>query len=98
MRMNGHIRFHTDWLECRGMKSSSTKSSRKATNVTIDAGLLEHAKRLGINISKASEEGVSRAVAAKQEALWLQSNRAVLDSSNAYVEKHGLPLAQHRNF
>ena len=47
-------------------------SPRKATNVTIDIGLLEHAKSLGINISKASEEGLSRAVAAKQEALWLQ--------------------------
>ena len=32
----------------------------------MDAGLLKHAKRLGINISKASEEGLPRAVAATQ--------------------------------
>jgi len=80
------------------MKPPPAMSSRKATNVTIDIGLLEHAKSLGINISKASEEGLSRAVAAKQEALWLQSNQAALDSSNAYVDKNGIPLSKHRNF
>jgi len=60
------------------MKPPPATSSRKATNVTIDAGLLEHAKSLGIDISKASEEGISRAVAAQQAALWLQSNQAAL--------------------
>ena len=80
------------------MKPPPATSARKATNVTIDAGLLEHAKHLGINISKASEEGLSRAVAAKQEALWLQSNQVALESSNAYVDRNGIPLAQHRNF
>ncbi len=80
------------------MKPPPATSSRKATNVTIDSGLLKHAKSLGINISKASEEGLSRAVAAKQEALWLQSNQAALDSSNAYVDSNGIPLARHRNF
>ena len=80
------------------MKPPHVTSSRKATNVTIDAVLLEHAKSLGINISKASEEGLSRAVAARQEAIWLQSNQAALESSNAYVDRNGLPLAKHRNF
>jgi len=80
------------------MKPPPATSSRKATNVTIDAGLLERAKSLGINISKASEEGLSRAVAARQETLWLQSNQAALESSNAYVDRNGIPLAKHRNF
>jgi len=53
---------------------------------------------LGINISKASEEGLSRAVADKQEAIWLQSNKAALESSNAYVDSNGISLAKHRNF
>lgn len=80
------------------MKPPPATSSRKATNVTIDAGLLEHAKSLGINISKASEEGLSRAVAAKEEAIWLASNQAAIESSNAYVDRNGIPLAIHRNF
>ena len=80
------------------MKPSPATYPRKATNVTMDARLLEHAKSLGINISKASEEGLSRAVAAKQEALWLASNLAAIESSNAYVDRNGIPLAKHRNF
>ncbi len=80
------------------MKSRPDTSSRKATNVTIDAGLLEHAKKLGINIFKASEQGLARAVTAKQEAIWLQANQAALESSNAYVDGNGIPLAKHRNF
>jgi antitoxin CcdA len=80
------------------MKPTPAMSSRKATNVTIDTELLEHAKSLGINVSKASEDGLSRAVAAKQEALWLQSNQAALESSNAYVDTNGIPSSKHRNF
>lgn len=80
------------------MKPPTATSIRKATNVTIDAALLEHAKSLGINVSKASEEGLSRAVAARQEAIWLQSNQDALDSSNAYIDRNGIPLAKHRNF
>ncbi len=80
------------------MKLPTTPAPRKATNVTINASLLDHAKTLGINVSKASEEGLSRAVAAKQEAIWMLANQSALESSNAYVERHGLPLAKHRNF
>ena len=80
------------------MKPSPATSPRRATNVTIDARLLEHAKSLGINISKASEDGLSRAVAAKQEANGLASNLVAIESSNTYVERNGIPLAKHRNF
>lgn len=80
------------------MTTPSTVSARKATNVTLDAGLLERAKSLKINISQASGDGLARAVAAKCAAMWLQDNRAALESSNRYVEKHGLPLASYRNF
>ncbi len=82
----------------KALPALSALSARKATNVTIDARLLEHAKRLGINISKASEEGLSRAVAARQEAIWLEANLAAIESSNAYVDRLGVPLGKHRNF
>ena len=49
----------------------STSSCRKATNVTIDAGLLEQAKRFGGDLSKASEEGLSPAVVAGKKPLGL---------------------------
>jgi antitoxin CcdA len=78
--------------------SAPMTSARKATNVSLGAKLLAEAKLLSINISQAAEAGLARAVAEKRAELWLAANREALESSNAYVEKNGLPLAQHRNF
>lgn len=72
--------------------------ARKATNVSISEALLSEAKALKINVSKAAEAGLIVALAKKRSELWLEENRAALDSSNSYVEQHGLPLAQYRGF
>ena len=72
--------------------------ARKATNVSINEALLSEAKALKINVSKAAEAGLIVALAEKRSELWLEENRAALDSSNSYVEQHGLPLAQYRSF
>ena len=71
---------------------------RKATNVSISEALLSEAKALKINVSKAAEAGLVIALAEKRSELWLEENRAALDSSNSYFEQHGLPLAQYRGF
>lgn len=73
-------------------------ASKKATNVSLAEPLLAEAKALRINISQAAEAGVAKAVAAKRAELWLQENWAAIESSNAYVEKHGLPLEKYRMF
>lgn len=78
--------------------SQRSGALRKATNISLDEALLAEAKALHINVSKAAEAGVAYAVAEKQAELWLQQNQAALDSSNAYVERHGLPLAKYRGF
>lgn len=71
---------------------------RKSTNVTLTVALVEEAKALGVNLSQAAEVGVADAVARKRAEAWLAENREALESSNAFVEAHGLPLAQYRNF
>jgi len=38
------------------------------------------------------------AVRKRKAAEWLEENRAALQSSNEWVEKNGLPLAQYRQF
>jgi antitoxin CcdA len=76
----------------------ATARSRKATNITLDESLLAEAKVLHINISQAAEAGVARAVAEKRAEQWLAENQEALDSWNAYVEEHGLPLADYRSF
>ncbi len=74
------------------------KSRTRATNVSLDAALVEEAKELGVNISLASAWGLEQAVKEARGKRWLEENRAALDSYNAYVEASGLPLADLRLF
>lgn len=98
MRMNGNIRM----LFLQGFPmthvSSVPSGGRKATNVSLGEALLAEAKALRINVSQAAEAGLARAVAEKRAELWLNANREAMESSNAYVEEHGLPLARYRTF
>lgn len=72
--------------------------TRKATSVTIDAELLAAAKELGINVSRASEEGLAAQVKRIREERWREENAEALQGYNAWVEKNGLPLARYRQF
>lgn len=71
---------------------------RKSTNLTLTASLVAEARALRVNISQAAEVGIAAAVAQRRQACWLSENQEALDSSNAFVEQNGLPLAQYRNF
>ena len=72
--------------------------ARKPTNLSLDSLLLKEARELKVNLSRAAEEGVRSAVTAAKAAQWQAENAAALQSSNAYVEQHGLPLDKFRQF
>lgn len=72
--------------------------ARKATNLSLDQALLDEARSLDINISRAAEAGLREAVARTKAAAWRRENAAAVASSNAWVEASGLPLARYRPF
>jgi antitoxin CcdA len=76
----------------------TNKSNRKPTNLSLDSAVLQEAKALGINISRAAEAGITEAVKLHKQEKWLRENAKALASSNAYVEANGLPLARYRQF
>lgn len=73
-------------------------STRKSTSMTLDRALLDEARELGINISKAAEEGVSTAVRHERGRRWREENAGAIADYNAFIETHGVPLAGHRKF
>lgn len=75
-----------------------TEAPRRATNVSINERLLAEARELQVNVSRAAEFGLAHAIAEKRAEIWLRENKEALESSNEYVEKHGLPLAKYRQF
>ena len=71
---------------------------RKATNLSLDTELLHEARALGVNVSRAAEEGLRAAVSSARAKAWLTENAEALESSNTWVEANGLPLAAFRQF
>ena len=77
---------------------AARSSPRRATNVSLPEDLIGAARELNVNISQACEKGLQEAVAKTRDDRWIEENREAIESSNAYVEKHGLPLARYRQF
>lgn len=72
--------------------------TRKSTSMTLDAEVLEEARRLGINVSQAAESGVVAAIRAERARAWRQENAGAIADYNAFVEANGVPLAEFRKF
>jgi antitoxin CcdA len=71
---------------------------KKATNVSLNAELVDEARRLEINVSEACQSGLAAEVKKAREAAWKEENRAAIESWNEYIRKNGLPLAKYRRF
>jgi antitoxin CcdA len=73
-------------------------ADRRPTNVSVPARLVEEAKSLGINLSRACETGLEAALKAERERRWKAENADAITSYNRWVEEHGLPLQEFRRF
>ena len=71
---------------------------RRATSMTLDATLLDEARALGVNLSRAAEEGISARTKAARAEAWQRENAEAIQNYNEYIEKNGLPLAEYRMF
>jgi len=80
------------------MLQSAAKPQRKSVNTSIDSRLIEEAKALDINMSRAAEQGIAKAISAEKTRRWQEENKQALESSNDYVKRNGLPLAKYRLF
>lgn len=72
--------------------------ARKAANLSLDSTLLAQARELDINLSRAAEDGIAKAVKAERERRWLEENAEAIRVYNEYIEKNGLPLEEYRTF
>ena len=75
-----------------------SSSVRAVDQLSVDSRLVEEARALKIDPSTAAAEGISQAIKTERERLWLLENAEAIQQYNAYVEKHGLPLAKYRAF
>jgi antitoxin CcdA len=78
--------------------TDQTPLRRRPTNVSLDAALVEEAKALGVNLSRACEAGLQAELKAERWRRWRDDNAAGIESSNRWVSENGLPLGQYRQF
>jgi len=76
----------------------SNTQFKKPVNLSVNAALLQEAKSFKINLSKAAERGIAATLSESKAEQWKRENAEAIQSFNAYIEKHGLPLAKYRQF
>ena len=67
---------------------------KRATNVSINQGLLEEARALEINLSATLEKALEAEVRARKREKWLAENREAIAAYNARIERDGM-LSDH---
>ena len=76
----------------------STTAPRRSTSLTLDRRLLNEARELGVNVSRAAEDGVALAIRAARARRWREENAAAIDDYNRFSDAHGVPLSEFRKF
>jgi antitoxin CcdA len=81
------------------MKQDSIGSGkRKPVNLSLDTGVVEAARAVGINLSQICEAALRDAAKVERDRRWREENRDWAEAVNAWVEKNGLPLERYRLF
>lgn len=73
-------------------------TARKATNLSLDVDLVADARELGINLSRACEEGLRKEIAAERGRRWQEENKDAIAAWNVWAENNELPLDKYRQF
>ncbi len=71
---------------------------KKATNLSLNASVLEAARALGMNISQTVDELLAKEVRRRYWLQWNEENKEAIDHYNARIQAEGLPLAKYRSF
>lgn len=73
-------------------------ADRRSTSLTLDRDLLDEAKALGVNISRAAEAGLMAAVKAERARRWKVDNAEAVAAYNKWIEENGIPNRLSRLF
>ena len=71
---------------------------KRATNLSLNAKVLEAARELGMNLSQTVDALLAEEVRRRYWARWNDENRDAVAAYNARVETEGLPLTKYRSF
>lgn len=71
---------------------------KRATNLSVNVDLLEQARALNINLSRALEESLEARIREEKRRRWLMENKQAIEAYNKRVEEHGVFSDGMRSF
>lgn len=71
-------------------------ATRRATSMTLDAALLDEARALGVNVSRAAEEGILAQVRSARARRWTEANAEFIKDYNDWIAENGIPNSDIR--
>jgi antitoxin CcdA len=72
--------------------------TRRRTNITVEADLLDEARALGLNVSAIARAALAAEVAKARQEAWQAENRAAFASVSSWIQENGVPLDRYRRF
>ncbi|MEQ1510943.1 MAG: type II toxin-antitoxin system CcdA family antitoxin [Sphingopyxis sp.] len=79
-------------------RPTNLSGQKRATDVPLNAELVELAKQLGVNLSQACERSPNEQVAALCAENWKNENKQAIESYNAWIAAHGMPYDEYRQY
>jgi antitoxin CcdA len=76
----------------------TTGGPKRPTNLSLDAGVLDMARELGMNVSATVDALLAEEVRRRYWERWNEENKEAIEHYNARIAREGLPLARHRTF
>lgn len=74
------------------------KSTKRPTNLSLSANVLDMARQLGMNLSQTVDTLLAEEVQRRYWERWNEQNKDAIEAYNARIEREGLPLAKYRTF
>lgn len=71
---------------------------KKATNLSLNAKVLEAAREMGMNVSQTVDTLLAAEVQRRYWEQWNEENREAVAEYNTRIASEGLPLAKYRTF
>ena len=71
---------------------------KKATNLSLNARVLEMAREMGMNVSQTVDTLLAAEVQRRYWEQWNEENREAVAAYNARIAGEGLPLTKYRTF
>lgn len=81
-----------------GLANKPRKHAKRATNLSLNADVLEAARALGINVSQVSDNHLREVVRLELGRRWRVEHTDFVAVYNATLEAEGMPLDEWKTF